>query len=348
MNVFSPLTLSSEQFISKLALAVGKGRQQASCLYSSFIRRGAVLPNLSSFANAPQLYQEMVGLLDLSHDSIRVVQEDGATIKFVLETVDGFGVESVIMNMQSRRTLCVSSQIGCGIQCRFCKTGKAGLIRNLSVKEIVEQLFVATHVLHQKIQNVVFMGMGEPFSNIQNVFQAIRIMTDPLGFGIGMRRITVATSGDSEKIQMLAVEPGMTPNLAVSLNAPNDELRSFLMPGRSNDHLRTVRNAMEIYCRAQKKEILVSYVLLGGVNDSEEMADDVALFLQGLPVRINLIPFNPHDSSDFVAPADEAVRKFVERLRQHRYPVFIRRERGAKIQAACGQLVSSNTMRDFA
>jgi 23S rRNA (adenine2503-C2)-methyltransferase len=224
----------------------------------------------------------------------------------------------------------------------FLQNWQGGIGQEFECKRDRGQLFIAANVLHQKIQNIVFMGMGEPFSNIHNVFQAIRVMTDPLGFGIGMRRITVATSGDSEKIRMLANNPELTPNLAVSLNAPNDELRSYLMPGRSNDHLHSLKEAMEEYCSIKKKEILVSYVLLGGVNDSVEMADCVASFLQGLSVRINLIPFNPHDSSDFIAPDDLTVTRFVERLRQHQFPVFIRRERGAKIQAACGQLVSSN------
>lgn len=340
--MFSPLALTSDQCTSQLVMAVGRGRQQASCLYTHFIRGLNVSPNLASFANAPQLYKEMVALLDLSTDSIQIVQKDEDTAKFVVKTVDGFGIESVLMNMRGRRTLCVSSQIGCGIRCRFCKTGRSGLIRNLTVKEITEQLYLATHHFKQKIQNVVFMGMGEPLSNMENVVQAIRVMSDPLGFGIGMRRITVATSGDVERIQRLAIEPGLSPNVAISLNAPNDELRSFLMPGRAQDSLQALKKAMHIYCSLQKKEILVTYVLLGGVNDSEEMAESMALFLQGLPIRINLIPFNPHESSDYIAPTDAALNAFRNRLRLHRYPVFIRRERGAKIQAACGQLIPSN------
>jgi 23S rRNA (adenine2503-C2)-methyltransferase len=339
--VFSPLELSSDQCVAKLFAQVGRGREQAAHLYSSFIRQGHIPRDLASFANAPQLYQEMISLMDLSHDSIKVVQEDGSNTKFVLQTIDGYGVESVVMTMQRRTTLCVSSQIGCGIRCRFCKTGQAGFIRNLTVKEIVGQVFVAIHLLHKKIQNVVFMGMGEPFSNFQNVFQAIRVLTDPRGFGIAARHITIATSGDVDKIRLFA-EESQGVNLAISLNAPTDELRAFLMPGRANCSLSCLRKAMEDYCKIPKREILVSYVLLGGVNDSLEMAQKVAQFLQDLPVRINLIPFNAHPSSEFRPPTDQALQTFTQCLRSHNFPVFLRKERGAKIQAACGQLSSSS------
>ena len=222
--------------------------------------------------------------------------------------------------------------------CAFCRTGQMGLLRNLSCEEIVQQLFSAIHVLKIPIQNIVFMGMGEPFDNFDAVLQAVKVLTDPLGFGIGMRRVTISTSGDIQGILRFANEKNLMPNLAVSLGAPTDAIRAKLMPHRRYEPLAALHESMRTYCTQRQRQILISYVLLSGINDDPSLADLLAAYLADLDVRVNIIPYNSFPSSRFSAPSPEAIHAFVDRLRSHHLPVVLRHERGSSIHAACGQL----------
>ena len=338
MTLINPLQFTAHEFADRMYAVCGRGRAQALALYQCFIREGQVRDTLPQFRNAPHLYEQMRQTIKVDIDPVTLIQSTERATKFLMKTHDGYLVESVIMSMQRRKSLCVSSQIGCRMACAFCHTGQMGFKRHLSPEEIVQQMFAARHVLKSSIQNVVFMGMGEPFDNFESVMQAVRVLADPLSFGIGLRRITISTSGDIQGIKTMTRDERPLPNLAVSLGAPTDAIRSKIMPRRRAEPLHDLYTAMYDYCRTKKRQILVSYVLLSDVNDSLECAEQLAIYLKGLDVRVNVIPYNASPESAFACPSQEAITAFVSRLRHHALPVFVRHERGSSIQAACGQL----------
>jgi|AMWB02.1.fsa_nt_gi 23S rRNA (adenine2503-C2)-methyltransferase len=333
-----PLALTSDEFADQMGKLCHKKPATAIALYQSFVRHGAIQTDLPEFLNAPRLFEQMVGLIDQHIDPVMQIHEEERTKKFLLRMADGEAIESVIMEMEARQSLCVSSQIGCRMGCAFCRTGQMGFRRNLTVQEIVEQVFCAIHILHIPIKNVVFMGMGEPLDTLDAVLQAVRVLTDPIGFGIGLRRITISTSGELAGILRLANEERPTPNLAVSLGAPTDEVRAKIMPRRRNEPLCLLKDALQTYCQRRQRQVLLSYVLLHGVNDSTEAADQLAAFAQGLDVRLNIIPYNEFPTSRFSRPPVDRIQAFIDRLRTYHLPVFVRQERGISIHAACGQL----------
>jgi 23S rRNA (adenine2503-C2)-methyltransferase len=263
---------------------------------------------------------------------------DGATGKILLRTPEAYEVETVLIPMQSGGTLCVSSQVGCRMGCAFCETGKMGLLRNLTTAEIVSQVFVAKHRMAFDMRNIVFMGMGEPFDNYDQVMGAVRVICDPKGLGFGPRHVTVSTSGCVSGIYKFIEEGDAAPNLAVSVNAPSDEERNRLMPVNKKHDMAELYRAMKDYCESTGRQILAAYVLLAGRNDSLDHADRLAEYLRGLDVKVNLIPYNPQRRDRFAAPDQEIVEAFLERMRQHGYRTLLRATKGQKIMAACGQL----------
>ncbi len=348
MTLFHPLRCTASEFASGLQDHCGRGYEQALALYQCFVREGKVRCDLPQFRNCPRLYDQMVQATNLHVDPVTLVQNSERATKFLMETHDGYLIESVIMSMHSRRTLCISSQIGCRMGCSFCHTGQMGWRRNLAAEEIVAQLFAARHVLRSPIHNVVFMGMGEPFDNYDAMMQAARVMADPRAFGIGRRRMTISTSGELCGIERFAKERGETPNLAVSIGGPTDAIRTRLMPRRRTESLTDLYRVMHDYCGRKKQQILISYVLLQDINDSLECAEQLTLFLQGLGVRVNVIPYNASPGSRYACPSPSTIQAFVECLRKCGLPVFLRHERGASIQAACGQLGHPSQSRSIA
>lgn len=338
MSTFHPFSCTSSEFASHIGTICGTKPPLPLCIYQTFIRTGALPHDLPAFRNAPCLLEQMISLTDQQIDPVSLIENDNQTEKFLTTTVDGLSIESVIIHQKDRVTLCVSSQIGCRMGCRFCRTGQSGFVRNLTTKEIVQQAYIAIHIHKAPIKNIVFMGMGEPFDNYENVMQAVRVLADPLGFGFGIRRITVSTSGIITGILRLADQKDPSPNLAVSLGAPTDDLRRSIMPLKVR--LEDLRSAMKTYCTKKDRQILLSYVLLKGINDSPTTADSLADFVKDLDVRINIIPYNASPGSEFSRPRVDDVQAFVERLRSYHLPVFIRQEHGTSINAACGQLAS--------
>ncbi len=338
MNMIHPLALTSDQWASSLFALFGRGRQQALALYKTIFRHGSIRDGLPEFANAPKLFEAMSSKVCLTLYPIAQLKEDGQTVRFLLKTPDGHLIESVLITMQHGKTICVSSQIGCRMGCRFCQTGTLGLIRHLSVDEIIQQVFVARHILKVPVNNVVFMGMGEPFDNYEAVCQAVRILQDPIGLSIGARHISISTSGDIEGIKRFSLESFVRPNLTVSINAPNDELRRELMPYRRKEPLAALYEAMKSYSRHTGRIVYTSYVLLGGINDRMEYAEELAAYLEGLSTRVNLIPYNQVSTKGFCPPTKESLSGFMEALRSRHIPVFLRNEKGGAIDAACGQL----------
>jgi 23S rRNA (adenine2503-C2)-methyltransferase len=265
---------------------------------------------------------------------------DGETSKFLWKLADGKLVESVLIYAPGRRTVCVSSQVGCPARCAFCASGKQGLKRNLSAEEIVEQVVHIDRCLRKKgerVCHVVFMGMGEPFENYEAVLKAIRLLNDPKGLNISQRRLTVSTVGIVENIVRFADE-GLQVNLALSLHAPNQRIRQKIIPYARKYALEDILQAMLYFTKKTKRDITYEYTLLSGINDAREHAQELSRLLQGHPCTVNLIPYNPIDGIHLRRPAKEQIDLFRRVLDEARIPNTCRYTKGKEIAAACGQL----------
>jgi 23S rRNA (adenine2503-C2)-methyltransferase len=274
----------------------------------------------------------------------RVIQRqrsaDG-TEKFLLELADGKQIESVFIPDTPSMTFCVSTQVGCAMACRFCLTGKMGLIRNLTAGEIVGQIRVLAGALGmlERRFNIVLMGMGEPLHNYDETMKALRILNDEHGLAVSPRRVTLSTVGLLPALERLAREPLM-PNLAISLHAPSDATRTELVPLNRKYGVSEIIEACRRFPLKRRSRITFEYVLLAGVNDSPEDARRLVGLLRGMPAKVNLIPVNAHPGSPYRAPAPEVAERFMAVLAEAGLTVTLRRSRGADIDAACGQLAA--------
>jgi 23S rRNA (adenine2503-C2)-methyltransferase len=272
--------------------------------------------------------------------------DDGETVKYLFRLHDGQTIETVAMHYpaaaahQERTTLCLSSQVGCPIGCAFCATGLSGFDRNLEAAEIVDQVLAATQLLaprRWRPTHLVFMGMGEPLNNYAAVLEAVRVLTRADGLHLSPRRITVSTIGLVPGLERLAGE-GLPLGLAISLHAPNDTLRSRLIPVNRKYPLEAVLPAAQAYARRTGRRVTYEYVVLAGVNDSPELAGELARVLPRRLAHLNLIPMNPVEGAPFQPPAEARLGDFVRRLRAAGVLVTVRATRGLDIDAACGQL----------
>jgi 23S rRNA (adenine2503-C2)-methyltransferase len=276
--------------------------------------------------------------------------DNGATVKQVWKLFDGVLVESVLMRYTDRVTMCISSQAGCGMNCPFCATGQGGLTRNLSTAEIVEQVLAGARSLAKgeidggigRVNNLVFMGMGEPMANYNSVIGAIRRLTEPApaGFGMSARGITVSTVGLVPRMRQLA-EEGIPVTLAVSLHAPDDELRDTLVPINTRFKVQEVLDAAWYYADQTGRRISIEYAMIKDINDQAWRADLLGEKLAGNLVHVNLIPLNPTPGSKWTASRPEDEDEFVRRLKSHGVPVTVRDTRGRDIDGACGQLAAA-------
>lgn len=270
---------------------------------------------------------------------VQVLDSVDGTRKFLFE-VEGMTFETVLIPSKNRLTICLSSEVGCNMACKFCYTGKQKLKRRLSTAEIVGQFVVASDSLKdedRRITNIVFMGMGEPLDNSDNVFRAIDVITSPHGYQLGRRRITVSTSGivpEMHKIWENKVR------LAVSLNASSDEIRNFVMPINKRWPLKELLAACKDYTMKTKDRVTFEYVLLKGVTDRIEDAVRVHNLVKSIPCKLNLIPFNEHPGTEFFRPDDKDVEKFAQKMMSYGYQAIVRKTMGRDIFAACGQLTS--------
>jgi len=274
---------------------------------------------------------------------------EGEAVKFCQRAADGCEIEAVIVPMGARqntwRTLCVSSQVGCARGCTFCQTARMGLLRNLTVEEILGQVWAARLALGADVRNLVFMGMGEPMDNLDNVIESIRRLHDDKEHQIPRRRVTVSTVGKCAGIYRLASMGWRRLNLAVSLNAPNDEIRSRLMPINRTEPMAALREAIRAYPVRAGGHVLIEYVLLRGVNDRPEHARELAAYLHGLRTCVNLIPWNPCEGMVFETPSDAEVEEFQRILMAAGQLAFRRNTKGRSAMAACGQLGNADLRR---
>lgn len=269
-------------------------------------------------------------------------QQDGELIKFIQKVPTGLETESVIIPMQGKqrswRTLCVSSQIGCAMGCTFCETAQLGRLANLAPEEIVGQVVAARRVFGADVRNVVFMGMGEPFDNFDNVVQAVRVLTDPMGLSLGKSHVTISTVGRTDGIRRLAALGWRRINLAVSLNAPSDEIRSQIMPINRVEPMALLREALLAYPLRKCQFFMIEYVLIPGVNDSHEQAQQLVEYLRPVKCCLNVIPYNPRRESPWPAPREEDVVRFIDWVESAGQFVKRRITKGRDFMAACGQL----------
>ena len=337
-----PLATTHAEFVA--ARPEGVGERQASLAYTKAFREPE--PADGARLVAPP---ETVLTTDSPEGPVRkfllrvpgaVRTREGAERDGWLET------ESVVIPMRQRRetshTLCVSSQVGCAMGCEFCETAQMGLVRSLTAREIVAQWFAAKHHVGADVRNIVFMGMGEPLDNAEEVLRAIEILTDHRGASLSMRRITISTVGRIDGLRALrerVLRPGWRQlNLAVSINAPDDEIRSRIMPINRAMPLGELVPILEDWPIRRSKAICAEYVLIPGVNDADEHADAVAGLLRGVRCCVNVIPYNPRRDSPWPAPEEADVERFLRRLEAAGQFCKRRRTKGRDTMAACGQL----------
>lgn len=315
-------------------LGLGKERYRAKQIFKWLYQKGA-----GSFEEMTNLSKEFrrelaerAAISMLTPERVEVSSDGTKKYLFLLE--DGASVESVLIPEEGRATLCISSQVGCAMGCRFCLTGTFNLQRNLQCSEIVNQVCAIRE--SENITNVVLMGMGEPLANLSNVVRALNILISPDGFQISNRRVTVSTCGLVPEMESLG--RAVTVNLAVSLNATTDEQRDILMPINKKYPIAALLDACRNFPLPNRRMITIEYVMIRGLNDSLDDAKRLVKLLRGIPVKVNLIPFNEFDGCDFRSPLQEAIDHFHRYLLDKNITVITRASRGGDISAACGQL----------
>lgn len=280
---------------------------------------------------------------DFTTDFIKIelVQEGKDTKKFLFRLLDGEKIEAVLMYHDYGKSVCVSSQVGCNMGCKFCESGRLKKVRNLETYEIVEQILLIEEYINDHINSVVMMGIGEPFDNYDNIIDFIKIINDPKGLAIGARHITISTCGLVPKIEEFSDFP-LQVNLALSLHGATDAVRNKIMPVNKVYNIDKVMSAIKQYITKTNRRVTIEYVMLNMVNDSEACAQDLANLLKGLNVYVNLIPYNETKNIDYSKSSKTTIDKFYNCLKQNGINVTIRREFGGTIKAACGQLRSES------
>ncbi len=296
--------------------------------------------DVDSFSNLKKEVRDKL-LNDFSWDKISIIkkEEDSLTKKYLFKLVDNNHVEAVLMYHDYGISICISSQVGCNMGCKFCESGRLKKVRNLNTYEMVMQILLAEEDIKERISSVVIMGIGEPLDNYDNVINFIKIINDAKGLAIGARHITLSTCGIVPKIYELAKFP-LQVNLALSLHAPSDEIRNTIMPVNKAYSISQVLTAIKDYIAQTNRRVTIEYVMLKEVNDSQACAIMLSSLLKGLNVYVNLIPYNETNNINFKKSDKHTILSFYDELKKHNINVTIRKEFGSKISAACGQLRS--------
>ena len=339
MNMKKDIKTLSFPEIEKLLEEMGEKPYRARQLAVWIYQRG-----VSEFAEMTDISKSCRHKLEDGYfiSELSLVEARGAKdgcCKYVFRLLEGLDIESVLIPHQDRLTLCISTQLGCRQGCSFCLTARMGFIRNLLAHEIADQVLQVKKrlPLDKRTMNIVLMGMGEPLDNYQNTVEAVRFMTSPLGLNISPRHITLSTAGLVSQIYQLEKE-GLGINLAISINAPSDEIRNELMPINRRYNLESLLQALRDFPLPARRRFTIEYILIDGVNDSPEAAQQLCRNLRGIPCKINLIPYNPNPYLPFRECSELSLEQFQQILVQHHMTVTVRRSRGRDIDAACGQL----------
>jgi 23S rRNA m2A2503 methyltransferase len=334
-NLLALTETGMAEFVAQLKWPAYRTQQILRWLYQRRVRTFAGMTNLSQ---KEREYLTVSCTIERTSD-VRMFSSQDGTKKYVLTLADGLQVECVLIPDEGRLTLCLSTQVGCTLDCGFCLTGTLGLQRNLRAHEIIDQVLLSQDHLEegQRLTNLVFMGMGEPLANLDAVADAVACLTNQSwGLGFSARRITISTAGLASRIK--DVVP-LKVNLAISLNATTDELRRQIMPAANRLHsLQALLAACRAYPLAERDRLTFEYVLLAEVNDRAEDAARLIRLLRGLRCKVNLIAFNPFPGSPYRRPSDAAIEIFQDTLRRGHVDVYLRRSRGRDVLGACGQL----------
>lgn len=327
-------------FCSAFKELTGKGEFFAKPLYRQVMQKGELSPEaLPAFQHSAKTLKAFrASGFEIRLLMLLEVLKEGNVKKLVYQTEDHLKIEAVLIPMQGYKTLCISSQVGCKMGCVFCRTGKMKWIRDLQAWEIVAQIYHVRHVLKEPVRNVVWMGMGEPLDNYENVFKSMEILTDPCGLEFKRMHLTLSTCGLADQIDRLAREGARKCCLAVSLNAANDSLRNELMPVNKVFPLKRLKESLLAYPLPSSTVILFEYILIEGVNDTPEDAEEVIEFMKGLKARINLIPLNAPEKSPYKPSGLKAREAFFSYLHSRGVRVVRRQSKGDQILAGCGQL----------
>lgn len=325
--------------LEALCTSMGEPTYRAKQILSWVYDKGAT--TFDQMTNLPKNFQKQLAdqcqVFQTKVDTITQTEND--TEKFLVHLHDENVIECVLLREGKRITACVSTQVGCAMACQFCASGLLGLERNLTAGEIVEEaLHVKNHLLpDEHLTNIVFMGIGEPLANYDNVVKAIRIMNAEWGLGIGARHITISTVGIIDGIRRLAHE-GLQVNLAISLHAPNDIIRSQIIPSNKKIGIKNILAAAREYFEVTGRDISFEYILIDGLNASKQNAESLSMLLKGIQCNINILPVNPVEEFDWRPPSQETIEIFRRTLEKHGLVVTLRKKKGSPINAACGQL----------
>jgi len=336
------LTACLPEELGAILEEMGEPRFRAEQVFSWIHGRGECDPD--RMTNLPKRLREALRESGIAWPVTigEVLRAADGTRKLEIRLEDGLSVETVLIPEGEKLTQCVSTQVGCAVGCVFCRSGKAGLVRNLTAAEIVGQIQVARseHAPGEALRNVVFMGIGEPLHNLAQVKRALDLIAHPKGMDLSTRRITISTVGVVRGLDRLAAMTDGHLALAVSLHAADDETRRRLVP-KARDRLEDIVEALVRFPLSKRRRITIEYVLVKGVNDSPHAARRLARLLAPLKVKVNLLPLNPHDKTDLAPPDEAAVLAFQSILTHKGLSVFLRKRRGDDIGAACGQLLST-------
>lgn len=334
-----PLLGASLEELTAWVQQQGQPAYRGKQLHEWIYQKGA--RSLSDISVFPKQWRAEVAEIPIGRSTLhyRSVAPDG-TVKYLLRLADGQIIETVGIPTEKRLTVCVSTQVGCPMACDFCATGKGGYKRNLTRHEIVDQVLIVQEDFQQRVSHVVFMGMGEPLLNIDNVMGAIKSLNQDVG--IGQRSLTVSTVGIRDRIHQFA-QHQLQVTLAVSLHAPNQALREQLIPSAHSYPLEDLLAECREYVEITRRRVSFEYILLAGVNDLPEHALELAKRLRGFQSHVNLIPYNPIQEADYKRPNRDRIQAFVKVLKQQQIAVSVRYSRGLEADAACGQLRASQS-----
>ncbi len=335
MNIYSLSRKDLENYFESIGEKKFKALQVYDWLYKKKVASFDEMTNIKK-----DIIQKLKEEFTMDKPEIIKVQNGKDVHKYLFNLKDGEKIEAVLMNHDYGNSLCVSTEVGCNMGCAFCESGRLKKRRNLSACEMVTQILLVEENLKMKISHVVLMGIGEPFDNYENVMKFIDIINDDNGIAIGARHITVSTCGIVPKIREFASEKRQV-NLAISLHAPNDELRSKLMKINKVYPIKEVIKAVKDYLKINNRKVTFEYIMLKDVNDKEKHAIELSNLLKGLNCYVNLIPYNETSHIEFKKTDNKNIMKFYDLLKKNKINVTVRREFGSEVEAACGQLRSN-------
>lgn len=338
-NIYNYKLIDLENYFESIGEKKFKARQIYDWLYIKKVNDFKLMTNIKK-----DLQNKLSNEFSNDFIKIKTVQRSDLTNKYLFELLDGNYIEAVLMRHDYGNSVCVSSQVGCNMGCKFCESGRLKKVRDLESYEIVQQIILIEEDIEERIDSVVIMGIGEPFDNYENIMNFIRIINNPFGINIGARHITVSTCGLIPKIKQFMNEE-LQVNLAISLHAPNDEIRNRIMPVNKAYSINELIATLKEYIAKTNRRVTIEYVMLNSVNDSILNAQELAKLLKGMNVYVNLIPYNETSHIEFKKSSKDTIMKFYDTLKQNGINVTIRREFGGKIDAACGQLRAKEVMK---